>query len=367
MANPNVVFTRGNLASLPEAFSDGTLRFVVDEGAIYLDTEDKRVRFGDFQEFENLETLGANTNKSTKALYYVKDINCLAKWDGAQYVQINRDTGATEVAEDGSGNAVTSVTYDKATRTLTVHKDATYVTSGEVDTAITNKVGELGDSATVKDYVDKKTEHIASDTEIASIKGRLDKIEGSEEGSIQKAVNDAKTELEGELGTANGKITTLEEKIRGLSGAMHYKGAAQSDPAAMEEFDDYTSGDVVTWKEKEYVFDGEKFVEFGDVTAEAQRIKTVEDKLVGVNNTVTAYVGTQISEAKTALVGESDGVTASTIREGVAEAKQDAAAKDAALKKEIIGTNDVSSEDTVKGAKKYADEKITEALTWGSF
>lgn len=381
MANPNVVFTRGNLASLPEAMSDGTLRFVVDEGAIYLDTAEKRVRFGDFQEFEDLEALGANTNKSTRALYYVKDINCLAKWDGSRYVQINPDTGATKVSEDGSGNAITSITYDSASRTLTVHKDVTYLTAAEVDSAIKAKVGEMDDALTVREYVDRKTENVASEDEITAIKGRLDKIEGGEEGSIQKAVGDAKRELKGEIdsaseriaeletndGTQDGKISALEEKIKGLSGAMHYKGAADSDPAAMEEFSGYASGDVVTWQEKEYVFDGEKFVEFGDVTAEAQRIKAVEDKLAGVDSTVTAYVGTQIAAAKTALVGTSEGVTASTIREGVAEAEKDAAAKDAALKKEIVGTNDVSSEDTVKGAKKYAEEKITEALTWGSF
>ena len=47
------------------------------------------------------------------------ELNCLAKWDGTKYVQINLDTGATSVEVTGDGNALDGVTYDPATRKLT--------------------------------------------------------------------------------------------------------------------------------------------------------------------------------------------------------------------------------------------------------
>ena len=49
MAENLVKFQQGLLKNLSkQAVSNGTLWFTTDEGAIYLDTEGKRVRFGDY-------------------------------------------------------------------------------------------------------------------------------------------------------------------------------------------------------------------------------------------------------------------------------------------------------------------------------
>ena len=89
-----VSFKKGLLANMPSAHVEGTFYVATDERALYLDIDDStRVRIGDFQEFANLDALQANTNPSTTALYYVTDINVLAKWNGTGYVQINLDTG----------------------------------------------------------------------------------------------------------------------------------------------------------------------------------------------------------------------------------------------------------------------------------
>ena len=97
MANV-VAFKKGLRANLPASYSAGTFYVTTDERAIYLDVDDSsRIRIGDFQEFANVAALEANPNPSTTALYYVSDINCLAKWNGSSYVQINRDTGMTSV------------------------------------------------------------------------------------------------------------------------------------------------------------------------------------------------------------------------------------------------------------------------------
>lgn len=110
-----VAFKKGLLANLPAAITEGTLYVTTDERALYLDIDaTTRVRIGDFQEFATLTDLQANVNPSTSALYYVTELNCLAKWDGSKYVQINLDTGATSVEVTGTGNAIDGVTYDPA-------------------------------------------------------------------------------------------------------------------------------------------------------------------------------------------------------------------------------------------------------------
>lgn len=134
---------RGNLAQLNGlAIQDGQFIVVKDERAIYVDVGTERIRLGDFQEFATLDALKANTNPSTTALYYIKDINCLAKWDGENYIQINTDTGATSVEVVGEGNAVTAASYDAATRKLTLTKGVTFATKGEHD-ELANKVNAL--------------------------------------------------------------------------------------------------------------------------------------------------------------------------------------------------------------------------------
>lgn len=205
-----VAFKKGLLANLPTAYTEGTLYVTTDEGAIYLDVDGStRVRIGDFQEFETLTALKENTNPSTTALYYVAELNCLAKYNGTDYIQINLDTGATSIEVVGTGNAVTKASYDPTTRKLTLTADATYTTSTDVDKQIAAKVGELklGDESfdTVKEYVDKKTDGIATDTalegltgRVTSAEGKIDKLNGDKEteGSVAKTVDDAIKELD---------------------------------------------------------------------------------------------------------------------------------------------------------------------------
>lgn len=128
----NVAFKKGLRANLPAAKSAGTFYVTTDERAIYLDIDDSsRIRIGDFQEFANVAALEANPNPSTTALYYVSDINCLAKWNGSSYIQINRDTGMTSVEVVGDGNAVTAAVYSADGRKLTLTKGASYATVTE--------------------------------------------------------------------------------------------------------------------------------------------------------------------------------------------------------------------------------------------
>ena len=119
----DVLFKKGLLANLPAAKAAGTFYVTTDERALYLDVDDStRIRIGDFQEFANLEALQDNTNPSTSALYYITDLNVLAKYDGSEYVQINLDTGATSIEVTGEGNVISGASYDPVTRKITLTK-----------------------------------------------------------------------------------------------------------------------------------------------------------------------------------------------------------------------------------------------------
>ena len=173
----NVAFKRGLLANLPKTYTEGTFYVTTDERALYLDIDGStRVRIGDFQEFATLQALQANTNPSETALYYITDLNVLAKWNGDSYVQINLDTGATSIEVGGSGNAVTAASYDAASRKLTLTKGVTFATPTDVDSKISAKVGEI--EGTVKAYVDEKTAGIASESELTKLKERMTTAEG---------------------------------------------------------------------------------------------------------------------------------------------------------------------------------------------
>ena len=201
----NVAFKKGLLANLPKTYTEGTFYVTTNERAIYLDVDGStRIRIGDFQEVENLEALQDITNKSTTALYYVKDINVLAKYNGTSFVQINLDTGATSIEVVGDGNAVTAASYDPATRKITLTKGATHTTAEDVSNAIDLAIGELGNKegdtpyANVKDYVD---------TKIADV------VAGSIEGLGELASKDevAESDLEATLATKiNGKADSTQ-------------------------------------------------------------------------------------------------------------------------------------------------------------
>lgn len=220
-----VNFKKGLLANLPATYAEGTFYVTTDERALYLDIDaTTRVRIGDFQEFATLTALQANANPSTTALYYITELNVLAKWDGTKYVQINLDTGATSAEATGAGNALDGVSYDPATRKLTFTKTKTFTTAEDVDGQIAAKVGELkiGDEnfATVKAYVDKKTDGIATDAALETLtnrvttaEGKIDTLNGDKTiaGSIAKAIADLQGDTESTVADVDARVCTIED------------------------------------------------------------------------------------------------------------------------------------------------------------
>ena len=253
MANPMISFKKGLRQNLPATHSEGTFYVTTDERAIYLDVSDSaRIRLGDFQEFASVAALEANANPSTTALYFVSDINCLAKWTGAEYVQINRDTGMTSVEVVGEGNAVTAAVYNAEGRKLTLTKGATYMTAADVDSKIAAKVGAI--EGTVKAYVDAKTEGIATDAALSELQGRVDTAEADiknlqdankEGGDValaiadaKKAGTDAQDAAEAAQATADSKATLDEVKDLGYQTAEQVQAIADGKDASIKEAKD---------------------------------------------------------------------------------------------------------------------------------
>ena len=405
-----VNFKKGLLANLPSEKTEGTFYVTTDERAIYLDVNSEtRIRIGDFQEFETLSALQSNVNPSETALYYISDINCLAKWDGEKYVQINPDTGVTSVEVAGSGNVVTTASYDPATRKLTLTKGATMATPADVDSKIDAKVGAI--DGTVKDYIDDRTSGIVTDVALEQLTDRVTQAE-SDIDALEQMVGD-------------GAISDqIDEKIEALNLENTYeaKGAAAQVKSELIGTDDDTGTSDTIKGAKKYAdeaiaakvasaYKAAGSIAFASLPALSaseegkvynitDAFSTTEDFLEGSEksypagtNVVCVDTGSGVYkwDALSGLVDLSAYDTAEVTAGKIDTAKQEAistaaadasakadAAEDAAntytdaeiteAKTELIGENDSVSANTIKDgvaeAKSYADSLV---LTWGSF
>lgn len=232
-----VAFKKGLLADLPGTYTEGTFYVTTDERAIYLDVDGStRIRIGDFQEFATLQALQANTNPSTTALYYITELNVLAKWNGTSYVQINLDTGATSIEVVGSGNAVTAASYDAGTRKLTLTMGETFAKPADVDEKITEAIGDLGDKeegvpyADVKEYVDEKI----ADVVAGSIEG-LGALASKDKVAEADLDTTLATKINGKANVGTADDTSDMDTLKGAKKYADEKAAAvQTEVDALE-------------------------------------------------------------------------------------------------------------------------------------
>lgn len=217
----NVAFKKGLLANLPSQYVEGTFYVTTDERAIYLDTTNNasgRIRLGDFQVYEKLSDLNAipEGKRSETALYYISEINCLAKWNGTDFEQINPDTGATKFEVVGAGNAVTNVSYDPTSRKLTLTKGTVFATSenlSDLEEKVT-KLESVGSQANVLESVKVNGDALAIDANKA-----VDILvaTGSANGTI--AVNGKDVAVKG-LGSAAYTETTAYDAAGAADNAL---------------------------------------------------------------------------------------------------------------------------------------------------
>lgn len=386
----NVSFKKGTASKLPASYAEGTFYVATDERAIYLDVSNSaRIRIGDFQEFKNIAELNANVNPSTTALYYVADINCLAKWDGSKYFQINRDTGVTSVEVTGAGNAVTAAVIDATGRKLTLTKGATYVTSAEVDAKITDKIGAI--DGTVKKYIDDKTAGIVTDASMEALTKRVGAAENNVNTLSEKVgtvpagktvvqmIEDAQTAATYDDTAVKADIKKNADAIGVLNGS----DVGSVDKKITDAFNDFAtkvSDDGVVNSYKELIdwaatHGAEAATMVGEITALKNILKGIGG--AGESATVVAYVTKAIENLKIGDYAKASELTALAQRVTAAEGKITTltGTGEGSVKKALVdakayadglaGNYDTKGDaaQALKDAKAYTDT----ALTWGSF
>lgn len=236
-----VTFKKGLLVNLPSTKSAGTLYITTDERAIYFDTSaESRIRIGDFQEVANLDALEAIENPSQSALFYLTTENILCKWNGSQYVQINKDTdtGATSVGLNSgdTGNAVTSMSYDPSTRKITFRKETVFALPSDVATAKSEVIGASTDAASAntiygaKAYADAAAD--AKDTAISAAQSAADAAQGDVD-ALETLVGSIPSGATATTVTGYAK-EVADSKDSAISAAASAASAAQGDVDALE-------------------------------------------------------------------------------------------------------------------------------------
>ena len=404
-----VNFKKGLLANLPATKTAGTFYVTTDERAMYLDVDaSTRIRLGDFQEFATVEALTANANPNTTSLYYVSDINCLAKWNGSEYIQINRDTGMTSVEVTGDGNALTAAVYDAAGRKLTLTKGATYMTAADVDGKISDKVGTLtyNDTTydTVKAYVDAKTSGIATDAALSDLTTRVTTAEGDidtlqaaigEGGSVTVAIADAKkagtdaaAAAAAAQATADSKTTMAEVEAKNYATkteAQGYANAKDTAISAAQAAADAAQADVDALEGKvgtvpadktvvQMISDAQAAATYDD-TALKGRVAANETAIATLNGTGEGSVSKQVADAVAQIVADAPEAydTLKEISDWISSHASDASAMNSQINTNktdianltaLVGSlPETATSDTVIG---YIDEAIT-ALKIGDY
>lgn len=199
----------------------------------------------------------------------------------------------------------------------------TYATKTDLDNAKNALVGQSTDAATANTiYGAKKiAENVlgtsADAAGAATVHGALKAATAADTkaGNAATAASQANTNANSRVLTTtynseqkaqNDRLTALEGKIGGVTGAMHFIGAFASAPSkngteALKNGDVY----VNTSNNKEFVYSGNAWVELGDTTAELQAITNLQTT---VNTTIPQTYATkaELNTAKSDLSKEID-------------------------------------------------------------
>ena len=195
---------------------------------------------------------------------------------------------------------------------------------------------------------------------VNQLKGQMTAAEG-EIDALQTAVGDSSSGLVKQVNDLSTNLTTNyydKEAVDGLiSGAFHFKGAADSYDGTDIIIDDQPltgmkTGDVYQVGDKEYVYDGTKWIELGfNIDLSNYALKT--------------YVDSAVSGAKTELQGYADQAEADALQAAKTYADtQDGTTLTSAKSyadAEIAKLTDPST-GILKQAKDYADQAETDAI-----
>jgi hypothetical protein len=201
----------------------------------------------------------------------------------------------------------------------------TLVTKGYVDTKLGNKVDVVeGKGLSTNDYDN------AAVAEVAKVKDKLDSA----------TFNTYKEETKTRVSGIEGNVSELQDKIKGVTGAMHFKGVLNELP---EDKSSYVAGDVIIVNKKEYVLagdgDAKEWHELGDEGSHLTKA-TADGYYVAKNTAITGATKCKITYDSKGLVTAGADLTASDIPS--------------------LAASKITSET-------FADARIASASTWNSY
>lgn len=234
MAENMIKFLRGNVASLPQVATAGAVYFTKDEG-LYLGLADGTYhRYGDFIEVADVASL-PKTGAHVKAMYYCTAENILAKWDGAKWVQINKQQTLAEL-----GGVAESV-YKAKIAALELADTANADAIAGVETRLQSAEDKLKSVATTEglgELADTVEEHTAA---IDTINGTVEK-----DGSMLKIAKDAADSKNAAIKEAKDAADKAQGDVDTLSQTHATDKASLEAAIALKANtnDVYTKGDV---------------------------------------------------------------------------------------------------------------------------
>lgn len=286
MAENMIKFLRGNVKDLPLTATAGALYFTKDEG-VYLGLEDGSYhRYGDFitvSDVASLPDAGAHQN----CMYYCVSENILAKWNGSEWIQINKQKTLAElggVAKSVYEAKIANLEQADTNNATAISDLEAYVGTIPADATATNIVA----------YVQEKTSGIATDTALSELTGRVSTAEGeidalqasiADGGSVanaiaaaKKAGDDAKAAADAAQSTADSKTTMAEVEAKNYATkteAQGYADAKDSSISAAKAAADAAQADVDALETKVGAVPEDKTVV--QMIADAQAAATYDD------------------------------------------------------------------------------------------
>lgn len=249
-----------------------------------------------------------------------------------------------------------------------------------VQAQIAEKVESLdkADAAVAHQFVTgvSEADGIISVVRAALVEADIPALAISKITGLQDAL-DAKQDnlvFDGTYDAATNKVATkktVDDAVKGLSGAMHFVGTSTTDPksaggATVAGAVGFAAGDVVLFGSKEYVYDGSAWIELGDETSYAVK-GSIKDADIANDAAIAtskiAGLDTEIANLKGTASDTKDTVSIAGAKKYAEELVTDLDVTDAAVDGEFVT------------AVSQADGKITVsrkkvelgALEWGSF
>ena len=217
--------------------------------------------------------------------------------------------------------------------TLTTAKLSDFATA--VDGRIDTKVGDIGESADVAEFVTGSIDtaigtlqdngQTAGTGEVISAVSQADGVISVQKKTLAEAdipslsiskITNLQTTLDGKQATvvwntaydaSSNKAATMADvnsAVSGLSGAMHFVGVSTTNPATgtvtIDDKPDYqpAAGDVAIYEatHKEYVYDGEKWVELGDESSYAIKGSIVDADIASNANIAQSKIANLVTD-----------------------------------------------------------------------